>query len=152
MSRTNSDQRLLDEKETPTEKKISTAIGSRGVRLWKQIREFLEKNYDFQPELQFYGQKYGWCYRYRRKGKTLCTLFPEMKAFTALVTLGKREIEDIEGSLADFNKDTQKVFADARQFHDGKWIYKRVLNKSDLDDIKSLITIKKKPMSCQPKR
>ncbi len=129
----------------PTERKISTTIGSRGAKLWKQIRGFLEKNYDFQPELQFYGQKYGWCHRYRRKGKTLCTLFPEMKAFTVLVTLGKKEIEDVESSLSAFNRDTQKVFAEARQFHDGKWIYKRVLNKSDLDDIKSLITIKKRP-------
>lgn len=146
MSKHNPYQRLLDEKEVPTEEKISRAIGSRRSKLWKEIRGFLQKNYDFQPELQFYGQKYGWCFKYRRKGKTLCTLFPEMKAFTVLVTLGKKEIEHVEGGLSGFNKGTQKVFVDTHHYHDGKWIYKRVLNKSDLNDIKSLLTIKKKPI------
>ena len=76
MSRPNSYQRLLDEKETPIERKISATIGTRGAKLWKQIRGFLKKNYDFQSELQFYGQKYGWCYRYRRKGKISAPCFP----------------------------------------------------------------------------
>ena len=80
----------------------------------------------------------------QEKRQDLCTLFPEMKAFTVLVTLGKKEIDDVKKSLASLNRDTQKIFAEARQFHDGKWIYKRVLNKSDLDDIQSLITIRKK--------
>jgi len=138
-------QRLLDKNATPTEKEISVAIGARVSGLWKQLREFLKENYDFQPELQFLGLKYGWCYKYRRKGKTLCVLFPETKAFTVLVTLGKKEIADVEGGFPAFNKDTQKLFADARQYHDGKWLYKRVLTKTDLDDVKSLITTKKKP-------
>ena len=145
MSNDNPYQRLLDEEETPTEGKISAAIGTRRAKLWEEIRGFLEKNYDFQPELQFYGPDYGWCYRYRRKGKTLCTLFPEMKAFTVLVTLGKKETDDVENNPSVFNKKTQKLFADTHQYHDGKWIYKRVLNKSDLADVKSLITIKKRP-------
>ncbi|MFQ5905031.1 MAG: DUF3788 domain-containing protein [bacterium] len=145
MSKNNAWRRLLDEKTTPTEKKISATIGPRVSRLWKQLREFLKDSYDFQPELQFLGRKYGWCYKYRRKGKTLCVLFPETKAFTVLITLGKKEIADFEGGFSAFSKDTQKLFADTRVYHDGKWLYKRVLTKTDLDDVKSLITIKKKP-------
>ena len=99
-------QRLLD-KNAPTEKKILTTIGIRAMKSWKQIKKFLKKNYDFQSELLFYGRKYGWCYRYRRKKKTLCVLFPETKAFTVLVTLGKKEIELFEQSLSTFNKNTQ---------------------------------------------
>jgi len=137
-------KRLIDENAVPTERMIVTTIGARSARLWRQIREFLKMHYDFQPELHFYGQKYGWCYRYRRKGKTLCVLFPEVKAFTVLVTLGKKEIEQFKQISPAFNENTQEVFSQAHQYHDGKWIYKRVLNKSDLEDVKSLIRIKKR--------
>ncbi len=137
-------KRLIDEHMVPTERKIVATIGARSARLWKQLRKFLKMHYDFQPELHFYGQKYGWCYRYRRKGKTLCVLFPEAKAFTVLFTLGKAEIGRFKKNYHSFNKDTKRVFAQAHQYHDGKWIYKRVINKCDIDDVISLIMIKKK--------
>ena len=61
------------------------------------------------------------------------------------MTLGKKEVAEIRAGLFRFNETTVDLFNNAYQFHDGKWLYKRVLNKSDLKDVKSLITIKKKP-------
>lgn len=144
MSKNKSYQRLIDKQKVPNEKKILATIGTRVAKLWKELRRFLKENYDFQPELQFYGEKYGWCCKYTRKGKTLCVLFPETKAFSVLVILGKKEVELFEQSRALFDSGTIKIFADAHQYHDGKWIYKRVLNKHDLEDVLSLIQIKKK--------
>jgi hypothetical protein len=137
--------RLLDGENRPTEKAVLTALGTRASVLWKQLRAFLKANYDFKPELMFGGQKYGWFHKYRRKGKTLCVLFPESKAFTVLVVLGKKEIAQFEERSADFNEGTQMIFKSTRQYHDGRWLYKRVLNKSDLSDVVSLIRMKKGP-------
>ncbi len=75
----------------------------------------------------------------------LCVLFPETGAFTVLVTLGKKEVEQVRNDLKTFNPETQKLFNNARQFHDGKWIYRRVLDKDDLGDVIELIKIKKVP-------
>ena len=136
-------RRLLDKENIPSGRKISDFIDGR-IGLWNSLKEFLKENYEFQPELNFFGKKYGWCYRYRRKGKTLCVLFPESNAFTVLVVLGKNEIERFKSSK--FNKNTKEVFKNAYQYFDGKWMYKRVVNESDLKDIKNLIVIKKKPM------
>lgn len=136
--------RFTDESKKPTERNILAAIGIRGSRLWKRLRAFLKVNYDFKPEFHFYGKKYGWCYKYTRKGKTLCVLFPEMRAFTILVVLGKKEIAQFLASATIFNENTQRLFKTARKYHDGKWLYKRVLNKSDLEDIIALIHIKRK--------
>lgn len=145
MSKDKSYQRLIDKQGVPNEKKIAAALGTRVAKLWKELRKFLKKNYDFQPELHFYGSTYGWCFKYRRKGKTLCALFPETKAFTVLVTLGKKQIGLFKQKSSIFTKDTQNIFASAYQYHDGKWIYKRVLNKNDVKDVISLIKIKKEP-------
>ncbi len=138
-------QRLLNKEDVPTEKRIRNAIGVKTIKFWDEIRKYLDSNYDFMPELDFMGKKYGWSFRYRRKNKTLCVLFPESGAFTVLITMGKKEIEEANNNFSAFNKSTQRVFSDARQYHDGKWIYKRVLNNSDCRDAELLITIKKKP-------
>lgn len=137
-------ERLLDKDKRPTERSILTAIGIRGSKLWERLHAFLKVNYDFKPEFHFYGKKYGWCYKYTRKGKTLCVLFPEMKAFTTLVVLGKKEVAQCEDNATSFNEDTQRLFKTAYKYPDGKWLYKRVLNKSDLEDVISLIRIKRK--------
>ena len=135
--------RLLNGDNRPSERSIFTAMGMRGSKLWKQLRAFLKVNYDFKPELIFGGQKYGWCYKYRRKNKTLCGLFPEVGAFTVLVVLGKKEVAQFEEDFSKYNEDTQQLFKTARQYHDGKWLYKRVLNKSDLMDVLTLIKMKR---------
>ena len=144
MARVSKYERFIDENKKPTEKSILAALGIRGSKLWKRLRAFLKVNYDFKPGLHFYGKKYGWCYKYTRKGKTLCVLFPEMKAFTALVVLGKKEVAQFEDNATIFNEDTQRLFKTTYKYHDGKWLYKRVLNKSDLEDVISLIRIKRK--------
>jgi hypothetical protein len=138
-------RRMLDESIIPDDNLIAEILGKTALKRWNDIREFLTTNYDFPPELSFYGRKYGWSFRYRRKGKTLCTMFPEEKSFTVLVTLGRQEIEKAGKVLAEFNNDTRDLFQNAHQYHDGKWLFKRIRNLSDLKDVKTLITIKKKP-------
>lgn len=135
--------RLLDGEKKPSERTIHSTIGTRGTKLWQHMRTFLKVNYDFEPELIFGGKKYGWCYRYRRKGKTLCGLFPESKSFTVLVVLGKKEIAQFDENRTRFNEDTRHLFEAAFQYHDGKWLYKRVLSKSDLMDVLELIKMKR---------
>lgn len=137
-------QRLLDGERKPSERSILVAIGTRGTKLWKQLRAFLKVNYDFKPELHFYGSKYGWCFKYTRKNKTLCVLFPETRAFTVLIVLGKKEVAQFEESRLSFSEDTRRLFKTAFQYHDGKWLYKRVLNKSDIRDVIGLIRIKRR--------
>lgn len=135
----------MNDEIVPDEEQIAEILGKTALKRWNDIREFLRTNYDFPPELSFYGKKYGWSFRYRRKGKTLCTLFPEEKSFTVLVTLGRQEIEKVGKTLAEFNEDTRGLFQNAHQYHDGKWLFKRIRNLSDLKDVKTLITIKKRP-------
>ena len=145
MSHTAKYQRMLDSSARPTERNIAATLGIRATKLWNELRTFLKVNFDYIPQLMFYGRKYGWCYRYRRKGKTLCVLFPESKTFSVLVVFGKNEIAQFNDEESSFNKDTQHVFNSAYKYRDGKWLYKRVLNKGDLEDVKSLIAIKRKP-------
>jgi len=69
--------RMTDKAREPTEEEIVSFIGEQTKEAWLEIRQFLEDRYDLVPETIFYGTKYGWTIRYRKGGKTLCSLFPE---------------------------------------------------------------------------
>ena len=137
--------RILDKAHKPSEKRILSYLGKRAQAAWLDIISFLKTNYDMRPEIDYGGIKYGWSIRYRKSGKSLCTLFPERGAFTILIVLGKKEVGLFKDKIKDFSKNFVKLFKSAKQFHDGRWLWIRVLKKSDTKDIKSLLIIKKKP-------
>jgi hypothetical protein len=136
-------ERMLDGGHAPTEAEILKTGGKKKV--WLGLRQYLEQNYDFVPELVFYGKKYGWTIRYRRSGKTFCSLFPEKGAFTVLIVLGKDEAEKALSMLNDFSPNIRKLVKNAEQKRDGRWLWIRVLTSADADDVKELLKVKRKP-------
>jgi hypothetical protein len=138
-------ERMLDKEHTPTEKDITDYLGQDAAEAWNDIVAFLGDNYNFTPETVFGGKKYGWAVRYRRSGKSLCTLHPEKGAFTVLIVLGGKETEQTLADLPNFSPDVANLISGAKQYHDGRWLWLRVLNKDDTTDIKRLLQIKKKP-------
>ena len=137
--------RMLDKDLEPSEEDIRAAIGN--ADSWIDLRDYLDKNYDFQPEKVFYAKKYGWTIRYRRSGKTLCSLFPEHGAFSALVVLGRKETEKVNSVLDQLSPEVQDLIAETEQLHDGKWLWIRVLEPRHVEDIKLLLAAKRKPLS-----
>ena len=137
--------RMLDEDHTPSESDILAAIGER--EQWLELRGYLEQHYDFLPELVYYGKTYGWTIRYRKSGKTLISLFPEQGAFTALVVLGRKEAEKAAKRLSELSQATRRLIGSEKQLHDGKWLWIRILEPSQVHDIKLLLTAKRKPVA-----
>jgi hypothetical protein len=138
-------ERMLDKENPPTAKDIAGFLGKDAAEAWDDVTTFLAENYDFSPEAVFGGKKYGWAVRYRRSGKSLCTLHPEKGAFTVLVVLGGKETEQTLAALTEFSPSVADNISNAKQYHDGRWLWLRVLKKSDTADIKRLLQIKKKP-------
>ena len=138
-------ERMLDKEYEPTEDEVFAYLGREAVEAWQDVTAFIDANYNFTRETTFGGRKYGWAIRYRRSGKSLCTLHPERGAFTILIVLGKKEVEQAVDRLDEFGPDIASLVTGARQYHDGRWLWIRVLNKDNLDDVKRLLLIKKKP-------
>ncbi len=137
-------QRMLEGDVRPTEDEIENTIGENSF-LWFEMRKYLEENYDFAPELVYYGKKYGWTIRYRKSGKTLCSLFPEKDAFTVLVVLGMKEVEKTQSMIGKLNSEVRSLFENTEQLRDGRWLWIRVLTKDDIESIKLLLNTKRKP-------
>lgn len=138
-------QRMLDKEHEPSEKQILGYLGGNAAEAWADIVSFLKTHYDFSPEPDYGGAKYGWSIRYRKSGKSLCTLYPERGAFTILIVLGKKEVEQFEEHMSEFSTQFVELFKSARQFHDGRWLWIRILDKPDAEDARHLLTMKRRP-------
>lgn len=135
---------MLNGNKRPTEEEIENTIGENSF-LWSEIQEYLEENYDFVPELVYYGKKYGWTICYRKGGKTLCSLFPEQGAFTVLVVLSRKEVEKTYTMIDGFHSKVRSLFENAEQLRDGRWLWIRILRKDDIQSLKLLLNTKRKP-------
>jgi len=142
--------RMTDEAHKPTEEEMKDFIGERAGEAWLEIRKFIGDCYDIAPETIFYGAKYGWTVRYRKSGKTLCSLFPEKGGFTVLIVLGREESDHFLSMRGELSSKIHKLFENAKQYHDGRWLWIRLLTKSDANDIKKLLLIKRKPKKTNP--
>ena len=138
-------ERLLGRDHEPTEKEILEYIGKTATKIWNELHLFLAENYDFQPELSYWGDKYGWTMRYRRSGKTLVAFYPEDGGFTVQVILGKKEVEKFQNMREEFSADIIKLFDDTKQLHDGRWLWITQPGTGSIEDIKKLIQLKRRP-------
>ncbi|MHA2391607.1 MAG: DUF3788 domain-containing protein [Promethearchaeota archaeon] len=137
-------ERFLDKGKKPKIEEIEKSIGDK-LYLWHEILEYIDNKYDFTKEFVFFTKKYGWSYRYKRKGRTMIYLFPEQGAFSILIVLGKKESEEVNNKSDQLNEQVISVFNNTEQLHDGRWLWIRILSKSDLDSLKVLLSAKQKP-------
>ena len=112
---------------------------------WIELRRFIDEYYDIVPETVFGGTKYGWAVRYRKSGKTLCALTPEKGRVTVLIVLGKQESEEALSMRKELSSKMYKLIEDTEQLHDGRWLWIRLLTAKDVEDVKKLLPIKRKP-------
>ena len=136
---------MIDGDTEPSEKDIINFIGRKSAVLaWNNLVDYLSSHYSLHAkEIQFGGQKYGWSLRYRRGGKTLCTLHPEDGGFTILIVFGKKEVEKFTIHQNEFLKELVTLFHETKQLHDGKWLWIRIRDSDLLDDIKRILAFKR---------
>ena len=135
---------MLDGTHAPSLKDILNFIGETGAReAWMETTKFLEENYDISPEMIF-DRKQGWDVRYRKSGKTLITLTPEKGAVRVLMVLGREESEKAHLMKNELSPKMFKLIEDTKQLHDGRWLWIRLLDTNDAEDVKKLLPIKRR--------
>ncbi|MCK4280377.1 MAG: DUF3788 domain-containing protein [Candidatus Thorarchaeota archaeon] len=137
--------RMIDKTQEPTEEEMMIFMGEQAGNVWVELRHFIEDNYDFVPETAFYGVKHGWTVRYRRSGRTLCSLFPEKDGFSVLIVLGRKDSEKALSMRDELSTRMIAILESTEQLHDGRWLWIKPLTASDTDDIKMLLQVKRRP-------
>ena len=137
-------QRMMDGTHTPFEKEITDFIGEPAKGAWTRLRRFLKENYDIMPEMIF-DKKHGWDVRYRKSGKTLVTLTPEKGAVRILLVLGREESEKALSMRDELSPKMYKLIEETKQLHDGRWLWIRLFQAKEAEDVEKLLAVKRKP-------
>ncbi|WP_042346583.1 DUF3788 domain-containing protein [Bacillus massiliigorillae] len=128
----------------PTLEQVESFINN---PLWSKLMDNLQDTYHISPQLQYSGcsMQKGWNIRFKKRGKSLCTLYPMKGYFLALVVVGAKEMEKAELLLPFCSTTVQEIFNKADLYIGGKWLMVPVLNHETLQDLRSLISLRVAP-------
>ena len=119
--------------------------GERLTAVWQELCAAIEAEYDTD---RLWGKGFGcWTYeyKYRRGGKTLCTLYAKENTVCLLVTLGKAEREKFEARRESFSGRIQEIYDNTQTYHDGKWLWIELQDSSLNGELLELLHIKRRP-------
>lgn len=83
--------------------------------------------------------------KFKQGQKTILTVYIHEDRFTFLIIFGKKEREIFEAVKEEYPQWMLDYYENANTYHDGKWMFVDVKNLQELEVIKKLILIKKKP-------
>jgi len=131
-----------DGSQEPSLETISAYVNS---PLWEQLRKHLEEQYQVRPVLEYSrcSMQQGWNVKYKKAGRTLCTLYPMQGYYIALVVVGERERAETELVLPFFTEYLQQLYHETKTGIGQKWLMINVTNDAVLEDLKQCIAIRR---------
>ena len=132
---------MMDRTLTPSMEAIGCYVNN---PLWELLCGHVEEQYLVRPHIEYSGcsMQPGWNVKYRKAGRTLCTLYPLEGYFIALVVIGEREREDTEAALPRFTPYLQQLYSETAAGMGQKWLMIRVDDDAILEDVKQCIALR----------
>ncbi len=128
----------------PSPQQVEAYIGS---PLWGQMNAWLQESYGAVPHMAFSkcsGQP-GWNVKYQKGGKSLCTLYPMVGFFIALVVVGAKEEAEASLAMPLCSGYTRALYAATPFSAGGRWLMMQVTDEDVLRDALRLIALRVKP-------
>ncbi len=112
--------------------------------LWQRLCAQLEQTYGVKPltEHSRCSGAPGWNVKYKKGGRSLCTLYPAGGYFTCLVAIGGEAAVEAELALNTYSDYTRALYQHAMPFNGSRWLMIDVRDEHILADALSLIAIR----------
>lgn len=127
----------------PTWEQVTEYIGS---PLWAEFNERTQSAYQIKPCMEYSrcSMQAGWNIKYKKGGKSLCTLYPMQGYFIALVVVGSHELTEAEFLMPQCSDYVQTVFKNTKTGNGQKWLMLDVRDRGIMDDVFRLINLRKR--------
>lgn len=129
----------------PTNEEMISLIGQPLFDVWVKLTNLIEMNYDMERLWNKGGKRWTYEYKYRRGGKTLCTLYAKQDVFGCMIIFGVDERAKVEANRDDYSIEAQRIYDAATTYHDGKWVMFELTDISLFPDMEKLLRIKRRP-------
>lgn len=113
-----------------------------GTQFWDELNEHLQATYSVEPKIEYSicSGAPGWNVKYKKGGRSLCTLYPDKGFFTCLVCIGTKEEMEAELLLTTCTEYTQNLYRNAQAMNGTRWLMLAVTSHDVLEDAKKLIS------------
>ena len=129
----------------PSQSTMTDLLGQPLFEVWQALCLAIDENYEMERIWNTGGKNWTYEYKYRRGGKTLCSLYAKSNCIGFMIIFGKDErtkFEDIKSSLSTT---VCRKYDEAKIYHDGKWVMFEPTDTAEFDDYMKLLAIKRKP-------
>ena len=106
----------------------------------------IQNTYQCQEKIEFSScsWKRGWNIKFKKAGKTLCTLYPREGYFTVMVVVGEKEKASVEAMLPECTEQLQSIYRQTREGNGQRWLMVDLEDKDALyHDLLRLIQIRR---------
>lgn len=113
--------------------------------LWDKFLKYMIEKYNIEPIFEFSKCtfEYGWNIKFKKKSKSLCTVYPRENYFVVMIVIGKKEKPHMEEILSSLDKDIQDIYFETKEGNGQKWL---MIELEDDDkrynDVKKIIDIR----------
>ena len=129
----------------PNTEQMIALVGNPLYEIWNKLCSLIDEKYEMDCLWNKGGKAWTYEYKYRRGGKTLCALYARENCIGFMVILGKEERSKFETEKESYAREVQRIYDEAKTYHDGKWMMFEPTDTSLFDDSIRLLSIKRKP-------
>lgn len=132
---------LYDESNQPTWENIKEYVNN---ELWDELCTFIQNAYEVSPRIEYSkcSMQKGWNIKYKKRGKSICTLYPEKGFFIVLIVIGEKEQSESELVIPSCNAYIQNLYEETPFSCGGRWLMIEVKDKSTLEDVFKFIQVR----------
>ena len=129
----------------PTHAEMTTLLGEELCNVWEELCKTIEKAYDMDQLWDKGYREWIYEYKYRRGGKTLCTLYVKEGTFGLQIIFGKDERAKVEAIRNELSEEVWQIYENAHTYHDGKWVMFYPTDTAMFEDFMKLLGLKRRP-------
>lgn len=129
----------------PNTDELTALIGKSLYDIWNKLCALIDGNYDMDCLWNQGGKAWKYEYKYRRGGKTLCSLYARENCIGFMIVFGKDERSKFEVEKESYSKEVQEIYDNTHTYHDGKWIMFEPTDTTLFNDFVRLLSVKRKP-------
>lgn len=134
---------IQDKNYCPALDEVAAYIGN---PVFNQFCTEITDKYNCNGKLEFSSCSWepGWNVKFKKAGKTLCTLYPRESYFTVMVVIGRTEKDNVEAILPGCTAELQEIYAQTKEGNGQRWLMIDLEDKGDMYcDIFRLIQIRR---------
>lgn len=134
---------LYSKEKSPSLEQVTEYINN---SLWTDFNNRIQSTYRTRPWMEHgrCSMQAGWNIKYKKGGKSLCTLYPMQGYFIVLVVVGSREFTEAEFLMPQCSDYVQTVFKNTKTGNGQKWLMLDVRDREIMDDVFRLINLRKR--------